>query len=156
MAAVHYTENTPAKDAHHIQTWPRCIHCGLAVLEQPNRKQRPGNHRDEHKCKCHQYISEYTSMHLCTRHTGSNMRRHPLEKLNSYMIQGWPHKEDEAEHSMRQYWTIRSILAMVDSIIMREKRVIIPFLLQKQILQQLHTNHMGIERMRLLAYALVY
>ena len=38
---------------------------------------------------------------------------------------------------------------MIDVIVMKSKRVIIPFQLQKQILQQLHNNHVGIEKMRL-------
>ena len=35
---------------------------------------------------------------------------------------------------------------MSDSTAMKDRRIIIPFLLQKQILEQLHTNHMGIEK----------
>ena len=45
---------------------------------------------------------------------------------------------------------------MFDNIAMKGKRLIIQFVLQKQILQQLHSNHTGIEKMRLLAYELVY
>ena len=45
---------------------------------------------------------------------------------------------------------------MIDGITMKGKRIIIPFLLQKQILQQLHSSHMCIENMRLLAHELLY
>ena len=46
---------------------------------------------------------------------------------------------------MRQYYPIGSKLAIIDGIIMKGIRIIIPFLLQKDILQQLHGSHMGIE-----------
>ena len=45
---------------------------------------------------------------------------------------------------MRQYWPI-SELAMIGGIAVKGKRMI-PFQLQKQILWQLHSNLMGIER----------
>ena len=54
------------------------------------------------------------------------------------------------------YWPIRNELALIDYTAMKGKRIIIPFPLQKQILQQLHSNHMGIEKIRLLIYESVY
>ena len=45
---------------------------------------------------------------------------------------------------------------MIDSIAMKGRRIIIPFLLQKQVLKQKHSNHMGIEKMRLLVRESVY
>ena len=47
-------------------------------------------------------------------------------------------------------------MAMIDGIVMKGKRIIIPFHLQKHILQQLHSNHLGIEKTRLLVHGLVY
>ena len=51
---------------------------------------------------------------------------------------------------LRHYWSISNKLAKIDEIVMKCKRLIIPFQLQKQVLQQLHGNHIGIEKMRLL------
>ena len=79
-----------------------------------------------------------------------------IQKLKTYIIEGWPHKKEEETHSMLQYWPIRSKLAMTDGITIKGERIIIPLLLQKQILQQLHSNHMCIEEMTLLAHELVY
>ena len=57
---------------------------------------------------------------------------------------------------MRQYWPIRSELTMIDGTAMKGKSIIIPYQLKKQILQQLHSNNMGIENTMLLACELVY
>ena len=58
--------------------------------------------------------------------------------------------------NMRQYWPIRNELAITDGNVRKDKRIMFPFQLQKQILQQLHTNHMEIESMRLLVCESVY
>ena len=41
-------------------------------------------------------------------------------------------------------------IAMINSVAMKVKQIIIPFTLQKLILDYLHSNHMGIEKMQLL------
>ena len=45
---------------------------------------------------------------------------------------------------------------MIDGNTVIGKRIITPFLLQKQILEKLFSNHMGIEKTRLFARKLVY
>ena len=45
---------------------------------------------------------------------------------------------------------------MIGGIAIKDRRLIIPFLLQKQILQQLHSNYMNMEKMRLPACVSVY
>ena len=45
---------------------------------------------------------------------------------------------------------------MINGIMMKGKRIIIPFQLQKKILWQLHSNHMGIKKKRLLACISVF
>ena len=41
-------------------------------------------------------------------------------------------------------------LAMINGIAMKGKHIIKPYLLQRQILEQLHNNHLGIEKTHLL------
>ena len=45
---------------------------------------------------------------------------------------------------------------MIDGTALRDKHIPIPSLLQKQILEQLHNNHMGIERTHLVMGESVY
>ena len=79
-----------------------------------------------------------------------------MQELKAYIIQDWAHKKEDLAHSMIQYWPIRSELEMFDCIAMKGKRITIPFQLQKEILQQVHSSHMGIEKIRLLAHESVY
>ena len=51
---------------------------------------------------------------------------------------------------LEKYWPIKHELAMIDDIALKGKCIIIPYLLQRQILEQLHSNDMGTEKMCLL------
>ena len=68
-------------------------------------------------------------------------------ELRLYIIHGWPHKKGELEHKHQALLAYKRKLAIIDSITMKCNRIIIPFLLQKQILQQLYSNHIGTEKM---------
>ena len=76
--------------------------------------------------------------------------------LKAYIIRGWPHTKDEVEYSIHKYWPIRHEPAVIDGIAMKGKIIIIPSNLQNQILEQLHSNHMVIEKTRLLQRKSVY
>ena len=54
------------------------------------------------------------------------------------------------------YWTFRDELAMIEGVVMKGKRVITLVELQPQVLGQLHNNHIGISKARLLARESVY
>ena len=47
-------------------------------------------------------------------------------------------------------------LVMIDGVTVKDKEVIIPPQLQMQILKQLHSNHIGIEKTRLLEHESMY
>ena len=72
-----------------------------------------------------------------------------LLELKVHILQGWPHRKEEVDHSQRQYWAIGNELAMIVGIIMTFKRMIIPFYYRNR-------YHLGIEQLRLLACELGY
>ena len=57
---------------------------------------------------------------------------------------------EELETRVGKYWPRRHELAMMSGIAMKGKCIIVPNLLQRQILEQLYANHMGIEKTCLL------
>ena len=63
---------------------------------------------------------------------------------------------------MNFVWTFSHIghtgmrMVVIDGIILKGKHIIIPNSLKEQVLGQLHTNHMGIEKTKLLAWECVY
>ena len=57
---------------------------------------------------------------------------------------------------LRPYCSYRGELVVIDSIILKGRLIVIPNSLKQQVLNQLHINHMGIEKTKLLAHESVY
>ena len=133
--------------------------CSRQVIpEQPYRKKGPGNHRHECKHAFHQHISKYTNIHTNRRYTGGNLTgcRPPNAKivhntgLATQKVMKW-----NVECSVIGQFSISWEWSMASSW-KANKWIIIPFLLQTQILKQLYSNDTHNEKTRILTRKLVY
>ena len=79
-----------------------------------------------------------------------------LQQLKTFITAGWPHTKDELHTDIRLYWPYRDELSVIDGVILKGRCIIIPDSLKQQVLAQLHTNHMGIEKTKLLAHESVF
>ena len=79
-----------------------------------------------------------------------------LQKIKNLTIAGWPNTKDMQQMDLKAYWSYRDELAIIDGVILKGRCIIIPTNLRHQIIEQLHTNHMGIEKTKLLACESVY
>ena len=79
-----------------------------------------------------------------------------LQQLKSFIIAGWPDMKDELHADLRPYWSYRGELVVIDGIILKGRHIVIPNSLKQQVLNQLHMNHMDIEKTKLLAHESVY
>ena len=62
------------------------------------------------------------------------------------MISGWSSTKGEVHSDLRQYCSYRDDLAAIDGVVMKGRQILIPTSLKQQVLDQLHANHMGIEK----------
>ena len=62
------------------------------------------------------------------------------------MICGWSASRKEVIQEMRPYMTFRDDLVVIDSMIFKGRHIILPGELQKQALNQLHSNHMDTDK----------
>ena len=69
-----------------------------------------------------------------------------LKMLKAHITRGWPWNKDELEPNLGGYWPLRHDLAMIIGVTMKDKWIIILFMVQKQILDQLHSIHMGTDK----------
>ena len=79
-----------------------------------------------------------------------------LQQLKGIIITGWPDSRDELHVDLQPYWSYWDELAVLYGIILKAKCTVIPNSLKEQVVNQLHTNHMGIEKTKLLAWECVY
>ena len=79
-----------------------------------------------------------------------------LSVLRAVIVNGWPTKAQDLPKSIRDYWSIRDFLSVVDGVITKGARTVVPKEMQGEVLKTLHTSHQGIEKTRLLARTCVY
>ena len=63
----------------------------------------------------------------------SSLNNH-LQQLKGIIISGWPDSRDELCTDLQLYWSYRDELAVIDSIILKSKHIIIPNSLKEQVL----------------------
>ena len=79
-----------------------------------------------------------------------------LQCLKGFIIAGWPSTKEELHTAWKLYWSYRDELVVIDTVMLKGRHIIIPTSLKQQVLDQHHTNHMGIEKTKLLTHESVY
>ena len=72
-----------------------------------------------------------------------------LQCLKDIIITGWLSTKDKLHSDLRPYWSYRDDLVVINGVVMKGRCIIIPVVLQQQVLDQLHLNHMGIKKTKL-------
>ena len=67
------------------------------------------------------------------------------------VLKGWPEKRDECPQNLKAYWTYRDELSVLDGLVLKGTRIIIPNDCRDDVLDKVHEEHFGIERMKLRA-----
>ena len=74
----------------------------------------------------------------------------------SYCRHGWPN-ENKIASEIKPYWKARGELTVHnDTLLLYNRRIVVPKSLQRQTLQKIHTGHQGIQRCRLRAKSSVW
>ena len=73
-----------------------------------------------------------------------------IQCLKNIIITGWPSTKELLHIYIRPYWSYKDDLAVIDGMVMKGRCIIIPEDLKQQALNQLHVNHRGIKKTKLL------
>ena len=68
-----------------------------------------------------------------------------LVELERMICSGWPEKKDDVEQSLRPFFNFRDELTVQHGVIYRGERVVVPLKLRKDMIQRIHSSHIGIE-----------
>ena len=79
-----------------------------------------------------------------------------LQQLKEHVIKGWSDNKDEIPQDMRTYWTFSDSIEVIHGVILKGRQVVMPETLQRQALEQLHANHMAIQKTKLLTCQPIY
>ena len=68
-----------------------------------------------------------------------------LQKLKTTVISGWPERKSQVDPELREYWNIKEEISVCDDLLKNDK-LIAPSSLREDMLSQIHSSHLGIEK----------
>ena len=79
-----------------------------------------------------------------------------LHELYAMIQAGWPDTKQRVPHGIRQYWDTRDELAVLDGVIYRGMRVVVPPCMRSAMLEIIHGTHLGIVKCKQGAREVLY
>lgn len=79
-----------------------------------------------------------------------------MQLLAKFITNGWPHNKDNVPSTIKAYHTFHEELSIIDNLIFKGERLIVPKNLRKMILDKIHYCHLGIQKSKLRAREIVY
>ena len=77
-----------------------------------------------------------------------------LQQIKYYLLNGWPQKDIPT--ACKPFWYRRDSMTLVNDCLLFGERVVIPTSLQKRVIEQLHSGHPGVARMKAVARRYAY
>lgn len=68
-----------------------------------------------------------------------------LQTLCDTIQKGWPKHKKDTPRDIMHYYSFQEELSVQDGIIFRGERAVIPHSLQRDIIRQIHSSHLGVE-----------
>lgn len=63
-----------------------------------------------------------------------------------YVQNGWPDSRKDSHKNVDDYWNLRDELSIIDGIMFKGERIVVPEALRPEMLIKIHTSHLGIEK----------
>ncbi len=79
-----------------------------------------------------------------------------LQAVIGYVVEGWPDHRSQVESVVKPYFDARDVLSMIDGMVFKGTRVVIPKVMRPEALKILHQAHQGIVKTKQLARDLLY
>ena len=79
-----------------------------------------------------------------------------LVALKNQVIKGWPDKRCDCPMFLRDFWSYRDELSILDGLVLKGTRIIVPKSCQDELLRKLHDGHFGVEHTKLCTRDSVY
>ena len=69
------------------------------------------------------------------------------KEIKDYCLEGWPNKFN-LHDALKPYWSDRGELSVVQGVLLKSSRIVIPSSLRLEVLDKLHEAHQGITKCR--------
>ena len=69
-----------------------------------------------------------------------------MQQLIKYISEGWPARQQDVIQQLQSYQSFKEEMSVIDGLIFKGERIIIPIALQAKALRAIHRSHMGIKK----------
>ena len=67
-----------------------------------------------------------------------------LQSLTDTVLEGWPDGKAKLSPDLRQYWAYKDEISVIDALLFKGPKVIVPHTLQSEMLDKIHEGHLGV------------
>ena len=69
-----------------------------------------------------------------------------MQELQSTILEGWPELRQNCKPTISEFWNFRDQLSAIDGIIFKGEKILVPTSLRPEMIQKIHSSHLGIEK----------
>lgn len=114
---------------------------------------------NESEIICHvnvMYANLAVSQEYATKICQATMNDESLQMLKKYYYDGWPNSKDKIHSLLKPYWNIQSEIHVINNLLFKGSKLIVPKSLHKEMLHKIHAGHQGICKCLSLARETLY
>ena len=78
-----------------------------------------------------------------------------LMTIHRFIMNGWPKRREDVPDEIKPYWSYKE-MSVINGVMFKGERLIIPTSMRKDVLKLLHQSHMGIEKTKRRARATIF
>ena len=67
------------------------------------------------------------------------------QRLRTVIMYGWPESTTDVPECVRAYFDVRDSLIIQDELIFKGQRLVVPTMMRKELIEEIHSAHLGIE-----------
>ena len=79
-----------------------------------------------------------------------------LQELKTTVEKGWPESKSRVSPRISPYWNYRDKISTYDGIMFKGEKVIVPKTMQREMLEIIHSSHLGMEKCKRWARDVLY
>ena len=79
-----------------------------------------------------------------------------LMTIHRFIMNGWPKRREDVPDEIKPYWSYKEEMFVINGVMFKGERLIIPTSMRKDVLKLLHQSHMGIEKTKWRARATIF
>ena len=133
---------------------PKAIHVpgkSLVVADALSRAPAPTTASSNLAAAVESYVSAATSVHddpKLGEVRAATLTCPDMTQLRAFLINGWPSKSTSVSKQLQPYYAVRNELSVVNDVVYRGGRPVIPTALRPSTLTSIHEGHQGIVKCR--------